>query len=96
MTTITYDLLYELADAVEGRTYSNYGGRGMYGQLCAGIVIESDGDLLGLGAAIAELVEDSDLKATLLNGSRLDSMGLGTIVYWPTVSCPDGQDEDDD
>ena len=67
----------------------------MYGKTCVGIVVD-DVDLLELGAAIAETIEDEELRKALIGGSRTDSMGYSTIVYWSRVSCSDAPEEDDE
>jgi len=95
---ISYELLQELADRVDGTPYPNYSGRGMYGTTCAGIVLESI-NLLELGVAIGELsedFEDSTLKHLLLTGHSTDSMGLREIVYWESVVCEDAPDEEEE
>lgn len=59
----------------EPRTYS---GRGMFGAQCVGVNLESQEDLVGIGAALG--------KAGLEVGTPLlDSMGLGVVAYWPAV-----------
>ena len=91
---IEFSLLQDLAFEVDGdaRTYS---GRGMYGKSCAGITISDESSLVELGAAIVTTIEDEDLSDTLIKGARLDSMGRGVIVYWPTIET-DGDDEDEE
>lgn len=93
---IEFDLLEELANEVEGEARGSYSGRGMFGRNCVGIVIDSERDLVSLGLAIAELVEDEDLKQVLANSTRTDSMGRSLIAYWETISCEDAPDEDED
>jgi hypothetical protein len=65
----------------------------MYGDSCVGIVAS---DLLELGAAIARIVEDDELREELVSNSRTDSMGYDSIVYWTRVTCPDAEDDEDD
>jgi hypothetical protein len=91
--TISLDLLEEIAQEVNGDARADYSGRGMYGNVCVGIVAS---DLLELGAAIAETVEDEELRKELLSNSRTDSMGYDTIVYWTRVTCSDAPEEDDE
>jgi hypothetical protein len=67
-----------------------YSGRGMYGKECVGI--EIDGGIGELFATVLEtchkqdgyMVED---LAEAFRGMRTDSMGRGTIVYFPSVPC---------
>ena len=49
----------------------DYSGRCMFGETCWGIVCDDPADV------IAEVG---------VKGARTDSMGLHTIVYWPSVS----------
>jgi hypothetical protein len=93
--TISLELLEELAQEVSGDVRTDYSGRGMYGKTCVGIVVD-DVDLLELGAAIAETIEDEELRKALISGSRTDSMGYSTIVYWSRVTCSDAPEEDDE
>lgn len=98
MKTIESSVLQDLAFEVEGdaRTYS---GRGMYGKSCAGITLDSESDLLQLGAAIAQTIEDDELQRLLINQASFDSMGRGIIVYWRSVEVEgelDGDDEDEE
>lgn len=98
-----------LVDAdLEPRSYS---GRGMYGKVCLGFVIERDdsplrafgGILSGLSCRDATRVKSdlSDLSELMLE-AREDSMGLGTIVYFPKIKWDDAYEdphnasEDDD
>lgn len=93
---ITWELLDDIATSLEHNPYPNYSGRGMYGRNCAGIELDGDADLLALGAVIAEMVEDEDLKTSLMRGVRLDSMGLGIIAYWPSIQCEDSPEDYED
>ena len=93
---IEFDLLEQLANEVQGEVDAHYSGRAMFGQTCVGIVIDSERDLVSLGVAIAELVEDDDLKRVLANSTRLDTMGRGLIAYWETLTSEDAPDEDED
>jgi hypothetical protein len=92
--TISNELLKDISREVDGSVRTDYSGRGMYGDSCVGIVAS---DLLELGAAIARIVEDDELREELVSNSRTDSMGYDTIVYWTRVTCDDAdEDEDDD
>jgi hypothetical protein len=91
---IDFNTLSEIASAVDGDTYANYSGRGMYGSTCVGVVVE-DSNLLGLGLAIAEIVEDESLRNRLAGGYSTDSLGLRTIVYWQGVTCEDAPEDED-
>jgi len=90
---IDFDTLSEIAEAVDGKTYANYSGRGMYGSTCAGIVLD-DSKMLQLGMAITDLVQDESLVNRLVGGYSTDSLGYQTIVYWQGVTCEDAPDEE--
>jgi hypothetical protein len=92
---IEFGLLEELADELQGEARGAYSGRAMYGQSCVGIVLDSERELIALGVAISQIVEDEDLKTILTNGARIDTMGMGIIVYWSSLSCEDAPDEDE-
>ncbi len=64
----------------------SYSGRGMFGKECLGVTIEDS--LLHFVAELLDLAEEmSDVKnlATALQNARTDSMGLGTIIYFPYI-----------
>jgi hypothetical protein len=94
MNKIESSVLEDLAFEVEG-TARTYSGRGMYGSQCAGITLDSESDLLQLGAAIAQTIEDEELQRLLISQASFDSMGLGIIVYWRSIEV-DGELEDED
>lgn len=93
---IDFATLEAIAAEVEARPRSNYSGRGMYGKSCVGFVLDNESELLALGAIIAEMVEDPKLRNSLLRGSRIDSLGLGIIVYYPTITCDDAEYEEEE
>lgn len=76
----------QLIEIIEGSgcSYENYSGRSMNGRECIGISTDSVNDV------IADLIDatcgDLALVETLANairGMRTDSMGRGTIMYFP-------------
>lgn len=93
---IDFDTLSEIADAVGGRPYPNYSGRGMYGRTCAGVVINDTSDLVALGHAISANIESSGLRDRMLLLTSTDSLGRGVIAYWTQVTCEDAPEEDED
>jgi hypothetical protein len=69
-----FDTVYEaLIDA--GYSPRSYSGRGMYGESCVGLALESETDLLKVGAALGERLAQRSF--------RTDSLGMGIIAYWP-------------
>lgn len=71
-----------------------YSGRSMHGRTCIGFVFHDVADLIGTIVDIA--IDDSDLARRMAAGSATDSMGLGTIVYFPRLASPDTDDEEED
>jgi hypothetical protein len=69
------DQLRDIADAYEARVYEGYSGRGMFGKTCWGISC-SRSDANDVIAAAGECG---------IYGARTDSLGTGTIVYWPSL-----------
>lgn len=102
----TLQVIFEEAD-FPCRSYS---GRAMYGKECLGVTIDRGQDMGMLFANIVdglyEMVahdheEDHHEQAFLdvadaMRAMRTDSMGLGTIVYFPGVDYVSDDEEDDD
>ena len=86
----------EIQRVLEDNGYDtrSYSGRGMFGKSCLGCVVEKSTNLLEVGAALGEE------GVTIPHNTKMDSMGLGTIVYWPGVAYAeeeeDGEYADDD
>jgi hypothetical protein len=76
------ELLTSIAENANGEVYEGYGGRGMYGDKCWGVV--------GNATKIIEIA-----GAHGLFGANMDSMGMDSIVYWPELKY-NGQDEDEE
>lgn len=74
-----------LANDTGGKLYTDYSGRGMYGDICMGVVIDN--------SDYEEVLEHA-VKLGLKN-HRTDSMGLRMIIYFPSVKgYSDDEDED--
>lgn len=56
----------------------SYSGRGMYGKEC-------------VATSLDRYTHPSDLE--LPAGWRQDQLGLGTVVYWPGITWPEGRSE---
>ena len=88
--TITNPLetLTEVAQTLE-LNLSSYSGRGMYGKVCASIN----------GKNPYAIIEEAASRG--IRGARVDSLGLGSVVYWPTLEWDEryaftqGFDEDE-
>lgn len=92
---INYQKLEDIADEA-GIEYDNistdYSGRGMYGKDCIGFYLESNSQLLSLGAAL----QTEGVLDDFVGRARLDSLGYGSIVYFPGITCEDGPKGEDD
>lgn len=69
------EIIRTVAEAVGGEVREDYSGRGMFGKTCCGI------DCDNADAAIEEAASRG------LRGAKVDGMGKGFIVYWPSVSA---------
>lgn len=68
----------ELIDALQSAGYEwrEYSGRGMMGARCVGVELDNERDIWKLSRDLI----DYDIRSP-----RIDSMGLGIIVYWPRI-----------
>lgn len=90
-----------LIDAIRdaGYTARKYSGRGMYGARCVALIVPRDDDPFSAGVAVgreANAVADLNKVAFSLPHSRSDSLGMDTIVYFPSLDWPEGVDDDSD
>lgn len=86
MSAPTQDELNDIIDemANEGyEFYTDYSGRGMYGDTCLAVDLDHTSDLMRLGCCLGRM--DSALAHTLGEGAHTDSMGRGIVVYWPRI-----------
>jgi hypothetical protein len=96
LTDAQVDMLREsLREASPLATLMDYSGRAMYGARCLAIDTEyPEETLLGLVYDLmADATEGSAELARLLavrHDVRSDSLGRGTVVYWPTITLPNG------
>jgi hypothetical protein len=69
----------------------SYSGRVMYGKSCLGIRLDTVDSLQFVAEFIHSLTqEDDSLAGALIDESlRWDDLGLGTIVYFPSVQFPE-------
>lgn len=77
-----------------------YSGRGMYGRHCLSIVtdhhsVHSFELALQLGRAAADSGRFDEVEDAI-SDTREDSMGLGTVIYWPSIPYVKGDDSDDE
>lgn len=69
-------VLRRIADADDSMSfYDDYSGRGMYGQEC--VAIDTDYP--------NALIEQAASRGVM--GARVDRMGRGYVVYWPSIQA---------
>ena len=83
-----------LRNIIEGAGYEarSYSGRGMYGKECLGFTTD-DSFMVTMGNILEELAyvhgHETEEKLTafakVLKNAATDSMGLGTIIYFPRI-----------
>lgn len=62
-------------EGCDARVQTDYSGRAMFGRTCYGITSREQND-----EQVIELAARNGLR-----GARVDSMGPGVIVYWPSI-----------
>lgn len=85
--------LENFCNAYEGEVtfYPDYSGRCMYGRTCPGITVNDDLQPFEFALALADFVSETEEVTPyelgdMLGTSRVDSMGLGYIVYFPNAA----------
>lgn len=96
--TITRALCTRLEDDFGITVHRNYSGRGMYGKECFGV--SGDGTAIhSFYSAMHELAEDEDFVEEVQefwdrnHAIRMDDLGLGIIIYFPSIQVEDNEDE---
>lgn len=79
-----------------GYSVRDYSGRGMTGRMCLGVEID-EGSAFGFMADLLEVVDEDNVGelAKIVREGRMDSMGRGIIVYFPTIVWQDAWDDED-
>lgn len=94
----------KLIEALEEAGYEprSYSGRGMYGRTCVGVTTDRYTPEFKLGVDVAlaasAMFDDMDELVSFLEdlsgeGCSTDSMGLGTITYFPSIPWPETDPE---
>ena len=65
--------IHDTATAVNGSVYKGYSGRNMYGKQCYGINCPDS----------QECIEELAIRG--LRGAKIDQLGKGYIVYFPSI-----------
>ena len=72
---MTEEKIHKLANAVKGRIYPHYSGRGMFGETCMGVVCSN---IVGCLLVAGKLG---------LKNPKTDNLGLDYIVYFPDIKA---------
>lgn len=84
---LTRDQYADLAGRHE-KTWAGYEGRAMFGRTCLAYTGDQPVDFIDdLADTLAERtgVDPAELRGELARSQRTDALGLGQIVYWPTI-----------
>lgn len=95
---LTSDQLLNTVIAGAGREARSYGGRAMYGARCIGLDIERGESVFAILAELTQAAIDADIADEWLDvmaNTKSDSMGLGSIIYWPRMDWTDGKPDSD-
>lgn len=72
----------------------SYSGRGMYGKTCLAITGDNI-NLIQLGYEIAGGYGD-EVEYHHVMKYKQDSMGLGTVIYWPNIPYVEEEEDEDE
>jgi hypothetical protein len=92
-------IIRNIVEYNECSIYEQYSGRGMYGDTCFGIDVDrySTGDVGTMMMCIAEDLSEADIDINAFEWKlRTDSLGLGTIYYFPCLQWNEECAEDKD
>lgn len=94
MNRLTPQALLDIISAAELRARS-YSGRGSYGELCVGVEVERGDVFCALSALTLAAIDmdGAEAWAEVMAGTKTDSMGLASIIYWPRLRWP-GEESD--
>jgi hypothetical protein len=82
---ITMTQAAKIASTSHTKIYDGYSGRGMYGETCVGFTVRNSRNAAALTAAIVRTLDD-DVADAMIGRLNTDSLGMGTIVYFPGIS----------
>ena len=89
------DLVKRFIEVLEDNGYEprRYSGRGMYGRVCVGAVLPSGTSAFVMGLQVAQEMGEDSIYDLAEYGVSEDSLGLDTIIYWPSMGWPEGVEE---
>jgi hypothetical protein len=74
----------------------SYSGRGMFGKSCLGVEISNDDNLFSLGIEVGEFLTEDNVGVNLIPRACTDSLGRGTILYFPDVEYKESEKENEE
>lgn len=89
-------LLFEVIESA-GLEPRDYSGRGMMGDSCLAIAVDRDSSEMKVVADLIEATsddEDKDILVKALRGARTDSLGMGSIIYFPRFEYSESAGEE--
>lgn len=96
----------DIVDAFEnaGADCQKYSGRGMYGKECLAVQFDGSPVTIVLEAveyfantlSADEAVDQICEFMQMLKSPSQDSMGLGSVMYWPHIKWENGEDKEED
>lgn len=99
ITADQLEILENAADDLRADLRADYSGRGMYGKACVGFDLDRGTGPAEFAMRLAMYLVDNgeeDLAELMSEDVAQDSMGLGSIVYFPRVQAPREEEEADE
>lgn len=87
------EVMKEVCDEL-GIEYRPYSGRGMFGKKCFAITVDGSG--LSEVADIAYECGRRDGDPYRFSYIKSDSLGLGTVIYWPGIEWEESEEESEE
>lgn len=81
------EIMEDFCNEYEFSFRDDYSGRGMYGKRCVGFVVDAGCNVLVTLVELTEMLIDNDIEyvSDKLGAICQDSMGTGTIIYFPKL-----------
>lgn len=80
------ELLQQFADDYDYSFSCDYSGRNMFGKECIGFTLEPEQSEFWLGMELGQHLLARGQMLDAFRKPKTDSMGLGTIIYFPNIS----------
>jgi len=90
LNSLQQNLLTEFCERWEVKLSKDYSGRGMMGKTCVGLIISQFVSPFMIGMKLGQFLalnpDPADDLLELIEGNSTDSLGKGTILYFPTLT----------